>query len=260
MKRITLLLVVVVALTASALAQVGGRFAPKGTFTGEPSVLRSIANGRPAIQACYTAKLGAGWDQPGALEIQGQPTQIPVGAMVPGNMMLMRDGSVRPCLTVEGRTDKRGDTGYYVFNKKSGRGHWFKSCGQPFDTSPPPKPEKPVFETDFENKIDIDLSFNFELRATATSNSEATAIGRGGNAVVYNLPPQMYIPRRQLAQSGTEMYQVASLGWVAVPKMTQNNNQSQQQQQQQQQWQEQWQEQMQEMQQQIELWIKNHGG
>lgn len=262
MKRTILSLVVLAALVVSASAQTMGRWAPKGTFDGDDpgglSVLVSVWKGNPNFLAHVRPMLGDGCDDARNLEIRGR-THIPVGAVVPGNAGKLKGGKVRGCITIEGRFDKKPDDGWYVFNKKSGKGHWFKSCAQPFSETPPEKPEIPVYETDFENKIDIDLTFNFELKATATAESEATANARGGNAIVYMPPPMpQYFPRRELARAGTEMYQAASIGWVAVPRMTQNNNQ--QQQQQQQQWQQQWQEQWQEMQQQLELWIKNHGG
>lgn len=257
MKRLSTLLVVIAAIASAALAQVGGRFAPKGTFQGDPATLISIARGNPGLyNPYYEGKLGPGWDEPGTCVRVGERITIPDGTIVPGNALLTREGTI-----AERATRQRGDDyAYCVKNTKTGLSHYFKSCGQGFEREMPRGPAPPpVYETDITQKITISASATATATAESESHSIATGIGGNASAMLYAPPPKQYPARRVLATVGSETNTIATIAWLPQTKINNKNLQWQDQWQEQQQQQQQMQQQMQQMQQQMQLLLEQMG-
>ncbi|MEK7535177.1 MAG: hypothetical protein AAB613_01005 [Patescibacteria group bacterium] len=260
-RLMAVLVVLLVALATSNAQLTGRRIAPKNTFRGNPAAIVAAGRNDPAFGKYLSQAdiLGSGWDKSGALEVRDDPncrTHIPVGAVVYGNAMRGTDGRIVPCTTIEGRNDHKPDDGWYVYNKVSGKGHWFKSCCQPFLAEAPKGPvPPPVLETDYDMFVTLSASASAEAEATATATSTAT----GGNALInFSYPQPLYVPQpRVLTTQTSERYQVGGITWLPQTRlsqtqtMTQQQLQEQQQQQLQQQQQQQQQEQMQQQLQEI---------
>lgn len=214
------MMVVLLVVCAAAITEaqiIGKRFAPQGTFRGDTAVLVTVGRSNPEIGRYYNSKFGAGWDVPGVLIVEGGASNIPDGALVPGNALLTKEGRVK-----EMSTRQRGsDTAWYVRNSRSGMGMWVKSCGQGFSTQPPTKPTPPQSLT-LETDIDVYVTLSVSATATATASSRSDATAQGGNAssnaVIY-MPQPTYVPQpRILATVGNDRYQVAALSWVPVTR------------------------------------------
>lgn len=245
------LVVLLVALATSNAQFIGKRFVPKDTFKGNPATLTAIGHSNPAIASYYQRKFGAGWDQPGALKVIGEPTDIPDNAGVPGNALLFQ-GKVR-----EMYTHQRGaDRAWLVENTLTNMKMWVKSCGQGFSAEMPKgPPPAPALETDFDIYVSAGATASATAEATADAEATAKSSATGGNSsLVFNAPQPLWVPQpRVLATQGSERYQIAGITWVQQVRLTQTQTMSQQQLQEQQQQQMQQQQQQQEqMQQQLQ--------
>lgn len=242
--RIIAAFLFLITLVGLAPAQVIGRFAPKGTYTGESSQLISIARRSQAIRACYDQHLGANWDKPGVIVVEGE-MDIDDGVLVTDNTGLDEDGVVKVI-----DTHQRGDDkAYLVRNTQTGQRCKIKSCGQPYGVPPPPDKLKiPFYETDKPSKI----AFRIHAEANAEANANAISTATGGNAVAYNEAPKQPMGRRGLTKTGRETTHQGTVSEVARTSIKNSNVQTQKQLQDQEQIQKQRQEQDQRQQQQQE--------